>query len=53
MIIACGRCLVFVTSDDDEDKIVDKIQTIISAKTIPLRQLKKTRQHLTDMRATR
>jgi len=41
IIIACGRFFEFVTSEeDDNDIIVDKIQTIDSTKTIPLRQLK-------------
>ena len=43
---------MFVTSND-EDMFVDKIQTIISIKIIPLRQLKETRQHLTDMQMIR
>ncbi len=38
IIIACGRCFEFVTSE--EDIIVDNIQTIVSTKIIPLRQLK-------------
>ncbi len=53
IIIACGRFFEFVTSEDEEDIIVDKRQTIISTKIIPLRQLKETRQHLTDIRITR
>ncbi len=41
IIIACGRFFELVTSEeDDKDIIVDKIQTIDSTKTIPLRQLK-------------
>lgn len=51
IIIACGRLVEFVTSD--EDTIVDIKQIIVITKIIPLRQLKKTRQHLTDIRITR
>lgn len=41
IMIACGRCFEFVTSEGEaEDIIVDNIQAIISTKIIPLRQLK-------------
>jgi len=41
IIIACGRFFEFVISEEEEeDIIVDNIQTISSTKIIPLRQLK-------------
>ncbi len=53
IIIACGRLLEEFVTSDEEDIIVDKRQIIVSTKIIPLRQLKQTRQHLTDIRITR
>jgi len=51
IIIACGRLFEFVTSVDE--LIVENKQRINSTKIIPLRQLKQTRQHLTDIGITR